>query len=515
MKFNFKTYWLFLFFISITPLKAQTGGDAIIYTNNYIGEKIEYFFYDIKQSLNSLSNTEKCEILYQDHDMNGVRVSILGNDKDGFRAHPEAGTVVAEYYDNMINSIENARAARGNKDFYVFASKKLAGDNSFPDWVKDENGVMVSEYVTMLSDYLRYMKYKGIDIDYLGIQNEEVYNEGNITAAKHADIIDSLRVRSQTESWDMPLIVGYEDFGPNKAVISGTGSFISNLSALGKLDRMDVYGTHYYPAWRPLSNLQKDLAYLGDMPFWSTEPHWDAKSDVDDFEEAIPAIMTLWDQVEAGMTGFMWWSYQYSSTTALRPNLMPAFSVPIKDARAILMDDIDGPFIKGDKTYTRLETYAFREDNIITVYVLNNTENVYTDYGFKVDQGSISGRIACTQWLKEGDVQGTTGTFSTTSDQQFNYDIPAYSISYLSFSFEDETSALAENATATQVKLYPSVTSSTVYLQNNQAQDYQVYSINGKMILNSNLDQINVSTWPKGIYILKTSSGQSLKFSKI
>ena len=500
--------------LSFSQLSAQTGGDAIIYTEQYLGEKIEYFFFDIKQNLNSISDMDKAEDLYIDNDMNGIRVSILGNDKDGFRAHPEAGVVVADYYANMINSIENARTARGDKDFYIFASKKMSSEASFPDWTKDENGVIVSQYVIMLSDYLRYMKYKGVEVDYLGIQNEEVYNEGLITAAKHADIIDSLRVRSTKEGWKMPKIVGYEDFGPNKTVISGQGSFISNLSSLGKTDRMDIYGTHYYPAWRPLSNLQKDQAYLGDMPFWSTEPHWDSKSDVHDFDEAIPAIMTLWDQVEQRMSGFMWWAYSYYSTTSLRANLMHAFSAPLKGSQAVRMDDIDGPFRKGVQDYDDLETFAFRGNGKLTVYVLNNTDNVYTDYGFTIDKGSIASPITCTQWIKDGNVLGEASGITDYTSQRFEKSIPANSISAFSFLFDDGTTAINKTEVDRSLKIIPSHSTHTINIQKEQLESYSIYNIAGILMHNGKEKELNISNWEKGVYILKTTSGKTARFTK-
>lgn len=52
---------------------------------------------------------------------------------------------------------------------------------SFPDWVKDSNGVIPEQYAIMLADFLSYMKEKNIIIDVLGIDNEENFNEGKIT----------------------------------------------------------------------------------------------------------------------------------------------------------------------------------------------------------------------------------------------------------------------------------------------------------------------------------------------
>ena len=129
--------------------------------------------------------------------MNGVRVSIYGDETRP--AHPSEGVVDESYYTVTLTSLERARVARGTKDFYIFASKKLDGQNSFPAWTKDADGVISTEYVKLLTDYLLFMKNKGYEVDYLAIQNEEQYNEANITAQKHKEIIDALRIISVRE----------------------------------------------------------------------------------------------------------------------------------------------------------------------------------------------------------------------------------------------------------------------------------------------------------------------------
>lgn len=70
------------------------------------------------------------------------------------------------------------------------------------------------QYAIMLADFISYMKEKGIIIDVLGIDNEENFNEGNITPKKHIQIIDKLRVLATEKGFKMPLIIGPERYQP-------------------------------------------------------------------------------------------------------------------------------------------------------------------------------------------------------------------------------------------------------------------------------------------------------------
>ncbi len=489
-----------LVFIVTSIGYSQTNGDAVINPNNYIAKKIEHFYYDIKGWPNSINTNTIANNLFVDDDMNGIRISIYGDNTRP--AHPQAGVVVESYYTEMLNSLARAKTARGNKDFSIFASKKLDGQNSFPAWTKDANGVIVTEYVKLLIDYFLFMKNKGYEIDYLGIQNEEMYNEGNITPAKHKAIVDSVRAFTARLGLKMPLIVGYEDYGPNK------NNWMKNLYDNNWMDRMDIYGAHYYPHLRPINNLITDLNYANaaNKPFWSTEPHWDNKADVDDWQEAEEAMCALWDQVEVGMTAFMWWAYARSGS--LRANLMRATSVPLKDAQMIDMNDIDG---KGTRTYGKLQTRAFREGNIITVYAINNhASNSYSNYGFGLSVGTIAGNVTATQWTKtSGSIAGAVTTITPESANKYRMTLPAGSITVFSFNVDMQTST--PNAIERKSLVLHHNTKLQI-ISNNSTISYQVFNISGNKIADANYTTpIDTSNWLSGIYIVQLSDGTTAR----
>ena len=397
------------------PTPTKTIHSVITFKNP--GALIDVFFYYVKQANKNLNNASEANEIFKIDDANGLRVPIRGEEK--LPAHPSAGNVVENLYDDVLKSISLAKQARGAKGLKIFASKKLDNKTSFPGWVKDANGIIPEKYAILLADYIEFMNSKGIQIDYLGIDNEFVYNEGNITPQKYAQTITALRSLATTRGFTVPVLVGYDDYGPEKR------NWVKNLIDGGWGDTMDVYGTHYYPAWRPKNKLISDLALIGNRPFWSTEPHWGSKSDANDFDEAEAGMVTFWDQIDVGMSGFMWWSYAIGDN--LRGKLMRAASAPLLGARPIKITDIDGENID---TLGKLQTRAFIEDKTITVYAINMNEIVRDDYTFKLEGSSIEGNVDVLQWTASTSIDGQKLYLNTKGDDKnvFSLTLPKRSI---------------------------------------------------------------------------------------
>lgn len=131
----------------------------------------------------------------------------------------------------------------------------------------------------------------------------------------------------------------------------------------------------------------------------------------------------------------MWWSYK--RTGDLRGNLMRIISVPIKDARPIVMDDHDG---RDTKEKYKLQTRAFRKGNTISVYVINMcnkddiaTAKAYQDYVFGLKTGMIDGEVEYMQWTDDTPVEGVQGNAQKIDDSNFSLTLPVRSITYFQF----------------------------------------------------------------------------------
>lgn len=401
--------------------------ESVISVHAYYGREIQHFFYDLKENPGSVGTSDVAEQLFDDDDMDGVRIPIYGDNTHP--AHPSYGTIEGQYYADMLNSIERAKKARGDRGLIIFASKKLDGKTSFPDWVKDANGVIPEKYGKMLVDYIQFLRDKGIVIDVLGIDNESNFNEGMISPQKHKLIVDYLKMQSVKLGFKMPLVIGPERFEPMGNV---ENSWLKILYENNWESSIDIYGTHYYPQHRYSDRLQYELSLKGDKPFWSTELHWPSEkvqTDVLDYAETV--ICTLWDQTDLGMDAFMWWDYKPGDS--LRGCLMSAVSVPLHGSRPIMMTDVDGSDIKTDGTF---KTRAFRNNKtgMIYVYVINMSgSNEYNDYRFTITDGMIENEVNFTLWRDGTPVSGISSTSKVLSPQSFMQTIPSRSITVFKF----------------------------------------------------------------------------------
>ncbi|MCB1133165.1 MAG: LamG domain-containing protein, partial [Verrucomicrobiae bacterium] len=198
-------------------------------------------------------------------------------------------------------------------------------------------------------------------------------------------------------------------------------SWMANLMSNGWGDRLDIYGTHYYPQWRPISGLQSDLTLAGSREKWHTELHWD--NSADQLATAEEALVTMWDCTDNGMNGLMWWAY---ARTGLRGSIMRRFSTPLSGARPVPMDDVDGP---GTFTLGKLQTRAFRRGNELTICALNlKTATGFPDQRFVLDAGAIGGNVQWRQWTDAGPDAGNTGSIVPTTSDSFLLTLPARSL---------------------------------------------------------------------------------------
>ncbi|MFI3258846.1 MAG: hypothetical protein R3Y16_01985 [Rikenellaceae bacterium] len=422
-----------------TPVPGDPSWSATITAQEYFGHVMKNFFYDLKYSQGAISSASIAEEMFVDDDMNGVRISIFGNDDKP--AHPAAGEVIESYYTGTFTSITNARAARGTKEFIVFASKKLNGKTSFPDWVKDDAGEVDPEpYSRLLFDYIEFMDSKGVTIDVLGVDNEIEYNEGNITPQKYYETVNFLKARLAEAGLPIPKFIGPERYGANAA-------WIKTFFESGYDDTMDIYGNHYYPTQRftRYNDFVSDMTYIGDREFWATEPHWNAESTTtgaDVLGYAESAIGAIWDHTDMGLDAIMWWDYK--RTTNTRAYLMRTISAPIKDAQPVRVVDHDGESIR---TNGLLHTRAFREGNQITLYIVNTcaeedvaSQPSYTNYEFVLADATCSSyKIAYTQWRDDTEISGADDYTIIYNKNKFFLDIPARSITYVTFKVSDVT----------------------------------------------------------------------------
>ncbi|MFR9645099.1 MAG: hypothetical protein SNH57_07465 [Rikenellaceae bacterium] len=430
-----------------TPDRGDESWVATIDATDYYGRKLSKVFYDLKMSAGGIGSATKAETIFVNANMNGVRISIFGNDDNP--AHPSAGVVDGSYYEKTLASIAYAKAARGSNEFIVFASKKLTGSTSFPDWTIDSSGYVQAEpYSVMLFDYIKYMDSQGVTIDVLGIDNEIEWNKANITPSVHYNVVTKLKVLLEEAGLPIPQFIGPERYVLNASAIAWSEEFFNNATYNPTID---IYGMHYYPEQRKwYSNLLHDLELKGDREFWATEPHWNAMG-----KEAVAGdfygyceytIGAIWDQTDNGCDNLIWWSYDGSDTRAA---LIQAITLPIFGAQPVMVVDHDGFSMRdGDSDTTVngrgwLHTRAFRNGSTLILYVLNTCAETdvatlgkeYTNYEFTLEDGAKFTGIKATQqqWYDgvEDEVNGETSYIDVYNSKSIFLNIPKRSFTMI------------------------------------------------------------------------------------
>jgi O-glycosyl hydrolase len=353
------------------------------------------FGYDVKQPGKAKAFTaEDAKNIFGTDDFTCLRIPIWGDVKHP--AHPTPGKIIDDFYEPVLNAMKRARAVK--PDVLFFASKRLEGKQSWPDWTKDANGVMVEKYTAMLTDYLSFMHKKGFKMDLLGIDNEGEYNDGNITPEKHKAIIAAVKAFCATNGIPMPQIIGPETYGPKKDWFAG-------LFRIGGRDSLDIGGTHYYPQWRKAAKYAAWAKAAGGIPLWHTELHWDKLDAPKDLlDEAESAIATLFDCTDHGTTGFVWWAY---TRKGVKGEIQSALSSSLVHAQPLTVDD-GNPMMKYGSLFAR----AFKKKNSITLWAVNNSANAIKPE-IKINGAVASGNIAFRQWTRTGSSTDTSAPTAT------------------------------------------------------------------------------------------------------
>jgi O-glycosyl hydrolase len=372
------------------------------------GRLITDFGYDVKQPGKAQAfDANDAKAIFKHDGFTCLRVPIWGDVNQP--AHPAPGVVVGRFYAPVIQAMEFARAAK--PDVMFFASKRLEGQKSWPDWTKDKDGVEPEKYVTLLTDYLAFMHRKGFRIDLLGIDNEGEYNDGNLTAKKHKAIVTSVKEFCEKKEIPTPKFIGPETFGPKK-------EWFEDLARINGKGTLDFAGTHYYPKFRNPSKLAAWTKEAPKVPLWHTELHWDAMPEPKDLiDEGEHAIATLFDCTDNGFTGFVWWGY---TRKGVKGEVMSELSSTMVRSTPLEVDD-GNPNMK----YGALFSRAFRKGDTIVLWVVNNTgKSVRRDV--KATGANLSAKPTLRCWTLQGDVTGG-------ADPDGGYTFPPRSVTVVKF----------------------------------------------------------------------------------
>lgn len=408
--------------------EAITNGRIVVRALGSPGPTTGKWGYDLKQDGRSKNMNESlAKELFVDIDMPLVRIAVRARD-----GHPERGVekIARDAYADDLDAIAKVQAARkeaGKGRVEVFASLKLLGDKTFPAWVKNGGAVDADKYAALLENYLAFMKSEGVTVDWLGVDNERVFNHGGITPAKYNVIVAEVTAWCRAHGIEVPGFVAPEDYGPAEDL-----AWLNDLAQTpAKFDRVDKIGVHVYSKHR-------DAAYVDAMErlaknthgkrLWDSELHWndlDEEGDVR-WDDIRKGMLTTFDHFDLGFQSMTWWAFQPRSRNTKAAFVMSELVESTVGAEILSTDDGDGKAVAGNKLNSRAFKVGARE---VVLWVAN-----FDGEDRKDQQAEIANREVASasfvQWSPASAPAGKTGTAKVGAKNRatFSMSYPANTI---------------------------------------------------------------------------------------
>lgn len=380
---------------------ARTAGAIDINPENQVGPTVQRWGWDIKGSQDQTSTPSKAQLLYGDVPANMIRIPIWVN------GHFSDGSVDTSLYSNEITSILNAKAV--NPDVEVFASVKLQGGDSFvgpasePGWVTQGTAQWPAGtgsifgnpaprpnpefYSQLVADFFDYMGSQGIEIDYLGINNE---TDGALGVPRYIDTVDRLDAELVNRGYDLAdfQYIAPDTFAPNGAI-----NVLNTISGEGRLDTVDIVGSHQYPAFsgHTSDKWQTMASISGGKDMWHTEVHMNSSGSGNggtantNITRMRRGMGVMFSANLSGVDSFVWWAGG-SNTGKISQTLR----------REIIKSTLDGhpvespSFNEQDPDPDAPLYQAYRKGDLLTLWVAH--PEFSTSSSFPVDL--LDGHIA-------------------------------------------------------------------------------------------------------------------------
>ncbi len=399
-----------------------TNGRIVVKQFGSPGPTLGKWGYDIKQDgrAKSLKPALANEI-FNEIGMNLLRIPVRAID-----GHPSQGVdnIKKAAYADDLEAIKNVQAAKPSVD--IFASLKLLGDKTFPGWVKDGGDVNAAKYAVLIENYLAFMKSNGVTVDWLGVDCERKFNEGNITPAKYNAIVSDVKAWCKANGVKVPGFIAAEDYGPTE----DTGWLQNLWQTAAKFSNVDHVGVHIYSKHR-------DAAYVAAMGtlakndhgagLWDSEVHWnDLDGNGTHFDDSKAGILSAMDHFDVGFRAMSWWAFQPRSMKTKSAYIMSELVSSTNGAASLPTDDMDGKSVAMNKFNSR----AFKNGpNQVTLWVANFDNKDQKKQVAEISNQKVAS-ATYVQWSSGSADAGKTGaaTVVAKDPSKFTMNYPANTI---------------------------------------------------------------------------------------
>ena len=340
-----------------------------------IGPTILRAGWDIKAWPARLNTVGEARGLYEDVDANFLRIPFFPN------AHNEDGSVDTSEYDIELAAIRSVLEV--NPDVEIYASVKLMGADTFPDWVSQPTADWPAEtgrifgntvdrpnpehYSSMVLSYLFYLAGEGINVDFLGLNNE---TEDAVPADRYIATHDLLE--AQLDSFGLTGdIRNFQYVGPDSFGLPTAEGFVRDVRDAGRLDTIDFVASHYYPQFNSgnESDWQDLSALSGGKPLWHTEFHMPGNTDaINDLSQTVrDSLSVVFASFRNGVDSYIWWDSGNRTDRVRDVIKRQVMTTTLGAAPVFTKPNYQG---KGDSDGEPL-FQAFVEESLVTLWIAN------------------------------------------------------------------------------------------------------------------------------------------------
>ena len=411
-----------------------------------VGPKVERWGWDIKAWAERLDTLTEADFLYGQNQANLLRVPVFAT------AHEQDGTINTADYSTEIAAMRNVQ--RINSEVEIFASLKLQGANTYPDWLGDgtsawpqSNGTIFGQvverpnpehYANLLADYVEYLQQFRIEIDYLGINNE---TDGALGVNRYIATIDLL----EAELINRGVPTEYRSFqyvGPDSFGLNTTENIVQNIANQGRLDTVDIVGSHFYPqhisgdeeTWEDISSI------TSGVPMWHTEVHMpvgNAQYAGDQQQAFRDTLSVLFASNKRGVDSFVWWDTGHEANK-MNDTIKRGIVDTTLDAIPVLTTPT---FTAKDDPGGEILYQAYVKGDVITLWIANPGTEI------SLEVLDLNGAKAISTpnsifWEGQGNTITSTNsgqldiTVGSNGDELRIRDLPGQATMYLQFRFE-------------------------------------------------------------------------------
>lgn len=412
---------------------------------------------DMERSANALQHTKnKREIIkWVFEDTEGVDYMRVAFDK-----HQEMvrGKKKLSYYNLQILSMQQIKAVRPDVRFWATPKTDYDGygtKNNLPDWIYrgggydggryDPNLLESDLFAQFLADYLEFMHINGVPIYCLSPMKEW---SQVVSPAKASEVIRALQRECRFRRITMPIIIS-----PASWSVRGGIRDLKKIKGLGDGDLYSGFATHQYQkadeaTMREFVELSASMGKRAFDDETNLGGGGRTNGEEPEMDQPVRVYIRRARNYRAGLSGevfFENWSRGINSET--RSIYFKRGGVGRRMRAYWIFKEFTGTTMQSHYIPSRLrmrtdaiETMAFRKGDLLTLWVMNQSEHEFGSIEVHLKGGEIlaQSNLGVHRWSQgTTDIRGEESELQTESTDKFRIKAPPVSINKFSIRLKE------------------------------------------------------------------------------